>query len=87
MAPRSRAQQSPRINPPADFTREQDELAGQGPVQKFNAGSNEAPTKPLTLPEALTPPLVPSSTEDLCTKFMKVFMEMTQAQVLAEPQE
>ena len=77
MAPGSRARRSPRVNPPADPTGEQDELAGQGPVRGFNAGSDEAPT----------PPLVPPSTKDLFTKFMKVFMETTQAQALAEPRE
>ena len=87
MAPGSRARRSPRVNPPADPTGEQDELAGQGPVRGFNAGSDEAPTKAPTPPEAPTPPFVPPSTEDLFTKFMKVFMETTQAQAQAEPQE
>ena len=87
MASGSRARRSPCINPPADPTGEQDELAGQRPVRGFNTGSNEAPTKALTPPEAPTPPLVPSSTEDLFTKFMKVFMETTQAQAQAEPRE
>ena len=86
MAPGSRAQRSPRINPPADPTGEQDELAGQGPVRGFNAGSDEAPTKALTPPEALTPPLVLPFTKDLFTKFMKIFMKtmQAQAQILAE---
>ena len=87
MAPGSRTRRSPRVNPPADPIGEQNELAGQGPVRGFNVGSNEAPTKALTPPKALTPSLVPSSTEDLFTKFMKVFMETTQAQALAEPRE
>ena len=87
MAPGSRARRSPRVNPPADPTGEQDELAGQGPVRGFNAGSNEAPTEAPTPPEALTPPLVLSSTKDLFTKFMKVFMKTTQAQTQAEPRE
>ena len=88
MAPGSRARRSPCVNPPANPTGEQDELAGQSPVRGFNAGSDEAPTEAPTPPEAPIPPLVPSSTEDLFTKFMKVFMETTQAQVqaLAEPQ-
>ena len=85
MAPRSRAQQCPRVNPPADLTGEQDELAGQGPVRGFNAGSDEAPIESLTPPETPTLPLVPFSTEDLFTKFMRVFMETTQAQAQAEP--
>ena len=80
MAPGSRARRSPRVNPPADPTGEQDELAGQGPVRRFNAGSNEAPTKAPTPPEAPIPPLVPPSTKDLFIKFMKVFMKTTQAQ-------
>ena len=89
MAPGSRARRSPCVNPPANPTGEQDELAGQGPARGFNAGSDEAPTKAPTPPEAHTPSLVPPSTEDLFTKFMKVFMETMQAQVqaLAEPWE
>ena len=75
----SYAQQSLCVNPPANPPGEQDELAGQGPVRGFNAGSNEAPAKALTPLEAPTPPLVPSSTEDLFIKFMKVFMETMQA--------
>ena len=85
MAPGSRAQRSPCVNPPANPTREQDELAGQGPVRGFNAGSDEAPTEAPTPPEAPTLPLVPSSTKDLFTKFMKVFMKTMQAQAQAEP--
>ena len=87
MAPRSRVWRSPCVNPPADPTGEQDELAGQSLIRGFNAGSDEAPTKTLTPPEAPTPPLVLPSTKDLFTKFMKVFMEtmQAQAQVLAEP--
>ena len=85
MALGSRARRSPCVNPPADPTEEQDELAGKGPVRGFNAGSKEAPTEAPTPPEALTPPLVPSSTENLFIKFTKVFMETTQAQAQAEP--
>ena len=79
MALGSCARRSPCVHPPADPTGEQDELAGQGPVRGFNAKSNEAPTKALTLPEAPTPPLIPFSTKDFFIKFMKVFMETTQA--------
>ena len=52
---------------------------------KSNADSNKAPT----LHEAPTLLLVPLPSEDLFTKFMKVFMErtQTQAQVLTEPRE
>ena len=89
MAPGSRARRSPRVNPPADPTGEQNELAGQGPIQQFNAGSDEAPTEAPTPLEAFTSSLVFPFTKDLFTKFMKVFIEMTQAQAqaLAEPQE
>ena len=89
MAPRSCAWQSPCVNPSADPTEEQDELAGQGPIRGFNAGSNEALTKAPTPSEAHILLLVPSSTKDLFTKFMKMFMETTQAQVqaLAKPRE
>ena len=52
--------------------------------EKFDASSNKA----FTLLEAPTSPLILSPVKDLFTKFMKVFMEMAQAQAqtLAEPQ-
>ena len=74
MAPRSCACRSARVNTPADAAAELDELADQGPARGSNAGSNEA----LIPPEAPTPPLVPPTSEDLFTKFMKVFIETTQ---------
>ena len=87
MAPRSRTtRRSPCVNTPVNPAGELDELAGtQGPAKRFNAGSNEA----LTPPKASTPPLVPLTSKDLFTKFMKVFIETTQAQAqaLAEPRE
>ena len=86
MALRSCApRRSPCITTLVDPARELDELAGaQGLGKGSNAGSNEA----LTPPEAITPPLV-LPTKDLFTKFMKVFMKMTQAQAqaIAEPRE
>ena len=87
MAPGPCAWRSPCVNPPADLIGEQNELAGQGPVQGFNAGSDKAPTKSSIPPEASTPSLVLFSTKDLFTKFIKMFMETTQAQALAEPRE
>ena len=86
----SRARRSPRVNTPVDAAGELDELAGaQGPAMRSNVRSDEAPTEAPTPPEASTPPLVPPTSKDLFTKFMKVFMETTQAQAqaLAEPQE
>ena len=75
MAPGFCARWSPRNNPPADPTEEQNELVSpQGPARRSDAGSNEAPT-PL---EASTPPLVPP-TKDFFMKFMKAFVESTQA--------
>ena len=72
MALRSRTtRRSPRVNPTADISGKQDELAGA--PRRSDAGSNKAPTPP----EAPTPPLVPPSAEDLFTKFIKVFMETT----------
>ena len=82
MAPRSRTtQQSSCVNLPTNIPREQDELAGV----RSNSGSNKA----FTSPEAPTPPFVSFFAKDLFTKFIKVFMETTQAQtqVLAESQE
>ena len=76
MALGSRTEQSPCVNPPANSIRKQDELAGQGPVQRFNVGSNKAPTKAPTLPEALPLPIILPSTKDFFTRFMKVFMKI-----------
>ena len=82
MAPGSRTtRRSPRVNLLADIPKEQDELAGT--PRRSDAGSDEAPTPP----KAPTPPFVPLPAEDLFTEFMKVFMETTQAQALAEPRE
>ena len=84
MAPGSlTTRRSPCINPPASIPGEQDELAGA--PGRSNAGSDEAPAPP----EASTPPLAPPTSKDLFTKFMKVFIETTQAQAqaLAEPRE
>ena len=65
--------QSPCVTTTVDPAKELDELAGaQGPARGSNAGSDEAPT-PL---KAIILPLVPP-TEDVFTKFMKVFMETT----------
>ena len=77
MALGSYAQQSSCVNPLANPTGEQDKLAGQGPIQEFNAGSDEVPIKAPTPPEAPTPPFVPLSIEDLFAKFMKVLIETT----------
>ena len=75
MAPGSCALRSSCNNPPADPTGEQDELASpQGPVGRSDVGSDKA----ITLLEASTPPFIPP-TEDLFTKFMKAFVESTQA--------
>ena len=75
----------------AEFTREQNELAGpQGLAKRSDASSNKA----LTPPEASTLPKAPISpfflsTKDLFTKFMKAFVESTQAwdQEQSEPRE
>ena len=47
--------------------------------------SNDGSDKAFTPSEGPTPPLVPPPAKDLFTKFMKVFMETTYAQALAEP--
>ena len=72
------------VNTPVNLAGELDELAGtQSPVKRSNAGSNKAPTKTLSLLETSTLPLILPTSEDLFTKFMKVFMEITQAQAQA----
>ena len=85
MAPGScTTRRSPCVNTPVNPTGELDELAGaQGLARGSNANSNEAPTPP----EASTLPLVAPTSEDLFTKFMKVFMETTQARDQLEPRE
>ena len=72
MTPGSRiTRQSPRVNPPVDFT-EQDKLIGiQGLGKRSDADSNKA----FTPSETPTPPLVAPHAKDQFTKFMKVIME------------
>ena len=72
------ARRNPYINPLADLT-EQNELAGQNLARRSNVGSNKAPTKAHTPSEAPILPLVPPPTENLFTKFIKVFIEIIQA--------
>ena len=77
MAPGSRTtRQNPCVNSPADIPGEQYKLAGA----RSDGSSNEAPTPP----KASIPPLVLSPFEDLFIKFMKMFLETTWAQALAE---
>ena len=90
MAPGFPAWRNPCVNTLVDPVGELDELSGtQDPAKKSKAGSDEAPTEAPTPLKAPTPPFVPLTSEDLFTKFMKVFMESTQAQTqaLAEPWE
>ena len=80
MALSSRTCQSSYVNLLTNFSKEQDELTGaQEPARRSNTGSDEALTKVPNSPEALTPPLVPLLAKNFFTKFMKVFMKMTQA--------
>ena len=84
MAPGFCACRSPCVNTPVDPAEELDKLAGaQSSAKRSNAGSDEAPT----FPEASTPPLALFTSKDLFTKFMKVFMETTQAWNQLEPRE
>ena len=78
------------INTPLDLARELNELDGaQNPAIKSNVESNEAPTEAPTPPKALIPLLVSPTSGDLFNKFMKVFIEITQARDRRqlEPQE
>ena len=73
---------SPCINTLLDPVEELDELAGaQGQAKKPNVGNDEAST-PLKAP---TLPFVSLPAKNLFRKFIKVFIEMTQAQ--AKPRE
>ena len=81
MAPGSCTHRSLCNNFPADFTEEQDKLAGpQDPIKRSDAGNNKAliSSKALTPFETPTLSLV-SFTKDLFTKFMKAFMKSAQA--------
>ena len=87
MAPGSCACQNSCVNTLVNLARELDELAStQGLAKKSNAGSNKALTEALISPDASTLSFVPPTSKDLFTKFMKVFIEMTQAQDHLEPQ-
>ena len=79
----SRACQSPCVYTSVNPAEELDKLAGQGPARKSNVRSNKAHTPP----EAPTPTLVSPISEDLFTKFIKVFIETTQVREQLEPQE
>ena len=82
MAPKSYiTRRNSCVNLLADILEKQDELAGA----RSDAGSNKFPTPP----EALTLSLVFLPAKNLFTKFIKVFMETTQAQAQAstEPRE
>ena len=84
MAPGSRTTcRSPCVNTPVNLAGELHELAGQNQAKESNVGSNEAPTSL----EAQTPTLIPLTSKNLFTKFMKVFMETTQARDQLEPRE
>ena len=86
MASGSRACRSSYVNTPINPARELDELANaQGPARRSNAGSNKSPTEALTPSEAFTSALVPPTSKDLFTKFIKVIMEMIQAWDQLEP--
>ena len=69
---------SSRVNTLANFAGELNELIGQNPAKGSNAGSDKTFIE--SPPEAPTPPLIPFISENFFTKFMKVFMETTQAQ-------
>ena len=81
MAPGSyTTHRNPRVNTPVDLVGELDELASaSGPAKKSNAGSEKAHIKASIFLEAPTQPLVPLTSENLFIKFMKMFMEITQA--------
>ena len=66
---------NPCNNPLANPTGEQNELASpQSQAERSDVGNDKA----LTSPEALIPPLVPP-TKDFFMKFIRAFIESTQA--------
>ena len=85
MAPGSCTCRSPYVNTLANPARELNELAGQGPARQSNTKSDEALIKASISLEAPTPPLIPPISEDLSTKFIKMFMKTTQAKDQLEP--
>ena len=81
MASGSHASRSLCMNIPVYPAGELDELADvQSSVRESNIESNKAPIPP----ETPTSPLVSPLTKDPITRFIKVFMETTLAQALAE---
>ena len=81
MAPGSCAYRSLCVNTLVNPAEELDKLAGaQGLAKRSNAKSDEAFIKALTPPEASILPLVLPTSKDFFTKFIKVFMKMSQAQ-------
>ena len=90
MSPGSHTRWSPCVNLLINFARKQNELAdAQGPAKKSNIRRNKAFTKAFPSLETPIPPLVLSPTENLFTRFIKVFIKMTlaQDQALAKPRE
>ena len=70
---------SPCVNTAVDPAGNLDKLiATQGPARKSNVGSNKATIKFYTPHETFTPLFVSPLIKNLLTKFMKVFMKMTQ---------
>ena len=69
------------VNILANSIEKLDKLAcTQGPARRSHVGSNKAFIKAYTSFEASTPPFVPLPAKNLFTKFIKVFIETTQAQ-------
>ena len=76
------------VNTLVNLAGELDELAiAQGPARRSNTKSDKAFTEAPIPPEASTPPFVPPISEVLFTKFMKVFMETTQARNQSKPRQ
>ena len=68
----------PCVNTLVDPAGELNKLAGaQSQAKRSNAGSNEASTKAFTLPETPTLFLVPLTSKDFFSKFMKMFIKTT----------
>ena len=79
MAPGSCTCRSSLVKLPSNLT-EYDILTGaKDLIKKYNIRSNLASTKAFTPPKVLILLLVFLPIEDFFTKFMKVFMEITQA--------
>ena len=75
------AYRNPHVNPPANYTKQNELTSIQDLTRQSNIRSNKALSKAHTSPKAYTLFFIPPHTKNLFTKFMKMIIETMQAQV------